>query len=54
MTLNNLIKELKKLQIERGSEEVWLYIGNEGYTNTFEIEYDDENEIALRPTQLNY
>ncbi|KAF6565326.1 hypothetical protein G9G63_09200 [Paenibacillus sp. EKM202P] len=54
MDLNHLIKELKKLQKNHGDEDVWFYIGNEGCTNTFKIEYDGESGISLRPTQLNY
>ncbi|MEJ3719254.1 hypothetical protein WGM54_14635 [Paenibacillus polymyxa] len=54
MTLNNLIKQLKKFQRDRGNEDVWFYTGDEGYTNRFEIECDEENGISLRPKQLNY
>ncbi|MGG1652284.1 hypothetical protein ABHN03_04060 [Paenibacillus sp. NRS-1775] len=54
MILDHLIEELKELQKDHGDEDVWFYIGNEGYTNTFKIEYDEENGISLRPTQLNY
>ncbi|WP_311078119.1 hypothetical protein [Paenibacillus polymyxa] len=54
MTVEHLISELKKIKKEHGDKaEVWLYIGNDGSTNTFEFAYLD-GALTIYAPQLNY